>query len=152
MGWRGRHALLRVPCQEGQVQHQGHPVSIDEEEEGQESVNGGFGNDVGVETVAEINGVDVVAVAKLAYARQGSAPSPACDDASWRCHSPFQIAVHDGKEDLEKQVDGVYQHRQQVQPCFTGHCGGRLCGVTRLWCMRECEGTGCSGGRSWVCD
>jgi hypothetical protein len=31
-------------------------------------VNSGFGNDVGVETVAEIDGVDVVADAKLACA------------------------------------------------------------------------------------
>lgn len=69
MGWRGRHALFRVPCQKGQVQHQSHPVSIDKEEEGEESVNGGFGNDVGVETVTEVDGVDVVAGAKLAIAQ-----------------------------------------------------------------------------------
>jgi len=43
-----------------------------------------------------------------------------------RCggYAPLQIAVHDGEEDLEEQVDGVYQHRQQVQPRFAGHCGG----------------------------
>lgn len=38
---------------------------------------------------------------------------------------PFQITVHDGEEDLEEQVDGVYQHRQQVQPCLARHCRGR---------------------------
>jgi hypothetical protein len=27
-------------------------------------------------------------------------------------YSPFQIAVHNREEHLEKQVDGVYQHRQ----------------------------------------
>lgn len=82
MGWRGRHALFRVPCQEGQVQHQSHPVSIDKEEEGQESVNGGFGDDVGVETVTEVDGVDVVAGAKLATAQQqGSAVSSVCNAA-----------------------------------------------------------------------
>ncbi len=32
--------------------------------------------------------------------------------------SPFQITVHDGEEDLEEQIDGVYQHRQEVQPRF----------------------------------
>ena len=37
---------------------------------------------------------------------------------------PFEIAVHDGEEDLEEEVDGVDQHRQQVQPRFARHCGG----------------------------
>jgi hypothetical protein len=27
---------------------------------------------------------------------------------------PFEVAVHDGEEDLEEQVDGIYQHRQKV--------------------------------------
>jgi hypothetical protein len=27
---------------------------------------------------------------------------------------PFQVAVHDGEKHLQKQVDGVYEHRQQV--------------------------------------
>lgn len=31
---------------------------------------------------------------------------------------PFQIAVHNGKEHLEKEVDGVYQYRQKIQPCL----------------------------------
>ena len=135
-GW---HVLLSVPCQEGQVQDQSHPVSVDKEEEGQESVDSGFGDDVGVEAVAQVDRVDVVAGAKLASIEQVDAPSSICNHVSSRCHLPFQITVHDGKEDLEEQVDGVYQHRQQVQPCFTSHCGGRLCGVTRRWCMRECE-------------
>lgn len=34
---------------------------------------------------------------------------------------PFQIAVHDGEEDLEEQVDRVDQHGQQEEPCFAGH-------------------------------
>lgn len=37
-------------------------------------------------------------------------------------HSPFQVTVHNGEEHLQEEVDGVYQHRQQVQPCFAGHC------------------------------
>jgi len=36
-------------------------------------------------------------------------------------NSPFQIAVHDGEEDLKKEVDSIYQYRYQVQPCFSGH-------------------------------
>ena len=34
---------------------------------------------------------------------------------------PFQIAVHDGEEDLEKQVDGIYEDRDKVEPCFARH-------------------------------
>lgn len=36
---------------------------------------------------------------------------------------PFQIAIHNGEEHLQKQVDGVDQHRQQVEPRFAGHVG-----------------------------
>lgn len=56
------NVLLDVPGQERQVEDQRDPVSVDEEEEGQETVNGGLGDDVGVESVAEINGVDVITV------------------------------------------------------------------------------------------
>lgn len=34
---------------------------------------------------------------------------------------PFQIAVHDRKENLEEQVHGIYQHRQQVEPRLARH-------------------------------
>lgn len=54
--------LLRVERQKRQVQHDGKPVAIDDEKEGQESVDGSFGDDVGIETVAEIDRVDVVTV------------------------------------------------------------------------------------------
>jgi len=86
--------LLRVPCQEGQVQEEGQPVSVDEKEDSEEAMDGGFRDDVGVEAVAEVDGVDVVT---------------------------FQIAVHDGEENLEEEVDGVYQHSQQIEPCFSRH-------------------------------
>jgi hypothetical protein len=59
------HVLLAVPGQQRQVQDKGDPVSVDKEEESQETVNGGLGDDVGVEAVAEVNGVDVIAGAKL---------------------------------------------------------------------------------------
>ena len=62
------HILLSVPGQQRQVQDQGDPVSIDEKQEGEESVDGGFGNDVCVQAVAEVDGVDVVTGAKLACA------------------------------------------------------------------------------------
>lgn len=40
--------------------------------------------------------------------------------------SPFQIAVHDGEEHLEEEVDGVDQHRQQVEPGLAGHDGHEI--------------------------
>ena len=49
----------------------------------------GFGHDVHVEAVAEVNGVDVVA---------------------------FQVGVHDGEEDLQEQVDGVEEDGEEVEP------------------------------------
>lgn len=57
--------LLDVPAKERQVEDQRHPVSVDKEQEGQESVDGNFGDDVGVEAVAEVDGVDVVAVRNI---------------------------------------------------------------------------------------
>ena len=62
----GFHVLLAVPGQQRQVQNKCDPVPVDEEEESQECVDGGFGDDIGVEAVAEIDGVDIVTGAKLA--------------------------------------------------------------------------------------
>lgn len=56
----GNALLLNVPCKERQVQDQRHPVSIDEEQQRQEAVDGSFGNDVCVEAITEIDRVDVV--------------------------------------------------------------------------------------------
>lgn len=49
---RGKGILLDVEGDEGQVQDESDPVTIDQEKEGQESVDDGFGDDVGVEAVA----------------------------------------------------------------------------------------------------
>jgi hypothetical protein len=65
------HILLAVPCQQWQVQNERDPVSIDKEKEGKESVYGSFRDDVGVETVAEVDRVDVVAGRKLACRLKG---------------------------------------------------------------------------------
>jgi hypothetical protein len=66
-------------------------------------VDSGFGDDVGVQAVTEIDGVDVVAGAKLACADQGTG-CVAKEAMPWGrmlgAHLPFQIAVHDSKEDL----------------------------------------------------
>ena len=44
--------LLGVKGQQRQIQNQGDPVSVDQEQCRQESVNGGFGDDVRVQAVA----------------------------------------------------------------------------------------------------
>lgn len=54
------YALLRIVTQEWQVDNQRDPVSVDQEQEGQESVDSDFGDDVRVEAVAEIDRVDIV--------------------------------------------------------------------------------------------
>jgi hypothetical protein len=56
------YALLDIPCNQGQVEDQGQPVSVDKEQEGQEPMDGNFRDDVRVEAVAEVDRVDVVAV------------------------------------------------------------------------------------------
>jgi len=43
---------------------------------------------------------------------------------------PFQIAVHNGEEDLKEEVHGIDQHRKQVQPRFSQHVD-RCCRMTR---------------------
>ena len=53
--------LLDVPGDKRHVEYERQPVSVDKEEEGQETVDGDFGDDVGVEAVAEVNRVDVIA-------------------------------------------------------------------------------------------
>lgn len=44
---------------------------------------------------------------------------------------PFQVAVHDGEEDLQEQVDGIYEHGKEVQPRFARHVGGIVAGRRR---------------------
>lgn len=87
--WVGILLLLRIPGQERQVQHQRQPVSVQQEEHGEESVDAGFWDNVHVEAVAEIDRVDVVA---------------------------FEIGVHDGEEDLEEEIDRIEEDREEEQP------------------------------------
>jgi len=65
--------LLDIEGKEWKVENQRNPISIDEEQKGEETMNRSFWNDVGVQTVAEIDRVDVVT---------------------------FKIAVHNSEEDL----------------------------------------------------
>ena len=52
--------LLCVVSHERQVQENGKPVSVDHEEEGQDGMYGGFGDDVGVEAIAQIDRVNII--------------------------------------------------------------------------------------------
>jgi hypothetical protein len=103
------HILLSIPSQQRQIQHERNPVPVDQEQEGQKCVDGGFRDNVGVEAVAEVDGVDIVTGAKLALRSKGSGVQRGCrtrgtfshkDTGKTALHSPFQIAVHDGEEDL----------------------------------------------------
>lgn len=53
--------LLDIESKQRQVQNQSDPVSVDQEQQSQEGVDGGFGDDVGVKTVAQVDRVDVIA-------------------------------------------------------------------------------------------
>ena len=87
--------LLRVPSNKWQIQEQRQPVAVDQEEHSQECVDAGFGDNVHVEAVAEVDRVDVVA---------------------------FEIGVHDGEEDLQEQVDGIEKDGEQEQPGVPSVC------------------------------
>jgi len=63
--WVLEDSLLSVPCKQRQVEQKRYPVSIDQEEHGQASVDGCFGNDVGVQAVAEVDWVDVVTIEQV---------------------------------------------------------------------------------------
>ena len=60
--------LLDVPSQKRQIQDQRQPITIDEEQESEETVDSSFGNNVRVETVAKLDRVDIVANSACQYA------------------------------------------------------------------------------------
>src|SRR5690606_32018340 len=98
------------------------PVSVDKEHKRQESVNGDFGDDIGVEAVAEIDRVDVIAVDSSEISKRDKQRGTK-EKASLRSFGvmygsegvhrvPFQIAVHDREKNLEEEIDGIYKHRE----------------------------------------
>ena len=62
MGCR-ENVLLNVECKERQIEQKCNPVPIDKEQEGQKAMDGSFRDNVCVETVAEIDRINVVTVA-----------------------------------------------------------------------------------------
>lgn len=59
--YRERCSLFDVEDQERQVEHKGQPVAINQEQGSEKTVDSSFGNNVGVEAVAEIDGINVIA-------------------------------------------------------------------------------------------
>lgn len=107
----GQSSLLCIECQQGQIQEQGDPVSVDQEQERQEGMYGGFGNDVGIQTIAQVDRIDIITGNHWLVLFTTCSTSPSSRD--FEEHSvlhgrvptragdiPFQIAVHDGEEDL----------------------------------------------------
>lgn len=62
-----------------------------------------FGYDVGVESIAEVDRIDVIAVPQKSL----SVLVAMCTAPKEGMSIPFQIAVHDGEKDLQEQVDRV---------------------------------------------
>lgn len=58
--WEGR--LLNIKRKQRQIQQQRNPIPVDKEQERQEAVHRGFGDDVGVKAVAKIDGVDIITI------------------------------------------------------------------------------------------
>lgn len=95
--------LLRIERQERKVQHDRDPIAIDDKEEGQERVDGSFGDNVGIQAVAQVDRVDVVAARKGDPGQFFSLSHSLSSVCGWqeRHHSPLQITVHDREENLD---------------------------------------------------
>ena len=78
-----------------------------------------LGDNVCVEAVAEVDRVDVVTMSSQlsTHSLFGSRPGACCaknPGSRGGGNSPLEITVHDGEEDLQEQVDGIDNDRQQV--------------------------------------
>ena len=62
--------LLDIECQEGQIENQRHPVTIDQKQECQKAMDRCFRDDVGIETVAKIDWINVIAADSLVKFRR----------------------------------------------------------------------------------
>ena len=58
--WTIYDLLLGVERQERQIEYQSNPVTINQEQYRKEGMYGCFGNDIGVESIAQIDRVDVI--------------------------------------------------------------------------------------------
>lgn len=118
-----RHILLRIERQKRQIQDERGPVPIDQEKEGQESMHSSFWDDISVESITEINGIDVVAAWKqIEWVSRHRVMSG--KRRRKRKDIPLQITIHDREEDLKEEVHGIDEDREEVEPGFTRHVDG----------------------------
>ena len=66
------YKLLRVEAQEWKIEYQSDPVAVDQEQKCQECVYGCLGNDVGIESVAEVDRIDIVTMESSISTRDNS--------------------------------------------------------------------------------
>lgn len=59
--------LINIIPQQRQVEDKRDPVAVDQKQKGEETMDGGFRDDVGVQAIAEVDWVDVVAAERLAF-------------------------------------------------------------------------------------
>lgn len=101
-------------------------------------MDGHLRDDVSIEPVAEVDRVDVV-TKRLNISQRSidrSEQKRSCRQhhrlgANLRPRSlcskqvdiPLQIAVHDGEEHLQEQIDGIYDYRKEVEPRLARHLG-----------------------------
>jgi hypothetical protein len=57
--------LLGVPGEQWDIEDKGYPIAVDEEQKCEKTVNSCFRDNIGVEAIAKVNGVDVVAIEEL---------------------------------------------------------------------------------------
>lgn len=86
--------FVDVESKQWQIEQKGKPVPIDQEQNGQKSMDGGFWNNVIVQFVAKFNWVDIITL---------------------------QIRVHYSEENLQEQVDGIENNRKDKKPRFAIH-------------------------------
>jgi len=133
------NVLLDIPAEEGEVEDQRQPVAVDEEQKGEEAMDGHLGDNVSIEPVAKVDRVDVVtkrldpnqrsivrSKQKRSCRQQHHWPGANLRPRSLCSNQvdiPLKITVHDGEENLQEQIDGIYDDRKEVEPRFTRHLG-----------------------------
>jgi hypothetical protein len=99
-------------------------------------MDSGFGNDVGVEAVTEVDGVDVVAGAKLALGQQGAAASSICDDtvsgATHHSRSLYMIVKKTWRNRLTAFISTANRYNHASPVIVAVACGVNDDGVWRV--------------------
>ena len=64
-------SLLGIVGQQWKVEDKRYPVSVDQEKHGQESVYRRLGHNVGIQSIAEVDRIDIVTVPRIMLAEFG---------------------------------------------------------------------------------